>query len=164
MKQQFPQQQMDPVQLAWLAGLLEGEGYFGFTERTMRGKPHVDLIVTIRMTDKDIIDRAAAIMGRCSCSTQNRTDKNWKMIHQAKCSGRAAADLMRALFPLMGERRNARINEALNVWDFRPVKKMRANQPAACHPERANVAGGLCRPCYKRNYDKARRAAQKAAA
>jgi hypothetical protein len=139
--------------LAWLAGLLEGEGHFAKEARTQRGQPYINVYVVLRMTDLDIVDRAAAIMGRCSRGTQRRSNKNWKTIFYAKASGHAAARLMTRLLPLMGTRRSAKIREALDLWNSRLVKKAEAHQPSTCHPDRPSVSKGMCRPCYKKAYD-----------
>ena len=47
---------MDKIQTAWIAGLLEGEGYFGFSKT--RRFPYV----SIEMTDRDVIQRASIVM------------------------------------------------------------------------------------------------------
>jgi hypothetical protein len=46
-------EEMTESDLAWLAGLLEGEGCFHFTRTAY---------VVISMTDEDIIERAASLM------------------------------------------------------------------------------------------------------
>lgn len=62
------------------------------------------------MTDKDVVERAAKIMGSCSVKETER-DETRKNIFETYVFGNTAADLMIAIFPYMGVRRQARIGE-----------------------------------------------------
>ncbi|WDS52057.1 LAGLIDADG endonuclease [Microbacterium phage Caron] len=90
--------------LIWLAGLLEGEGTFD----AHRGRyPRVRLC----MTDRDVVERAADLMGtsvRLSLR-QAPSTPTWN----AELSGDRAAVIMEAVLPLMGARRSQRIAEVL---------------------------------------------------
>jgi hypothetical protein len=48
------------IQVAWLAGLLEGEGYFGLIPNKVKGKTYRYARVGVTMTDEDVIRRAAS--------------------------------------------------------------------------------------------------------
>lgn len=50
---------IDQNQFFWLAGLLEGEGCFSVRQDGQRRSPKV----LINMTDKDVIERVAALVG-----------------------------------------------------------------------------------------------------
>ena len=43
------------VDIAWLAELLEGEGSFVMSERS--------IAIVVKMTDRDVVERAAALLG-----------------------------------------------------------------------------------------------------
>lgn len=97
---------MTEIELAWLAGLLEGEGCFSY--RNDRNVP----VVEIKMTDLDVINRVAELIGRTVWrvpAKQSGYQDQWR----TKIQGDPARDLMRDLLPHMGERRSARITELL---------------------------------------------------
>src|SRR5207249_8812998 len=87
----------------WLAGLLEGEGSFS------PGPPSAPNSITMRlaMTDADVVARVAALWGVSYHEVQKERCRirGWKPIFFAHLRGKRAADLMRRLQPLMGERR-----------------------------------------------------------
>ena len=90
--------------IIWLAGLLEGEGYFGLN----RGKyPRI----TLHMTDEDIVIRAAALMG----SNIYRQRNCWI----AQVNGARAIMWMMTLYTLLGERRREAIRMVIKVWRTR---------------------------------------------
>lgn len=102
---------MTEIELAWLAGILEGEGSF------MCGHPSDPGSVKISMmsTDKDIVERVATLIGnKCSSAQFDGRNPNWKPAYQIQVRGRRAAALMRRLYPLMGKRRQGQILRALN--------------------------------------------------
>lgn len=90
--------------LVWLAGLLEGEGTFDLH----RGRyPRVRLA----MTDRDVVERAASLMG-ASCRVTLRVAP-YQALWNANVHGEKAATLMRCLLPYMGSRRSGRIAQIL---------------------------------------------------
>lgn len=107
---------VDP-NIAWLAGLLEGEGCFTYEENGQRWR-HAR--VTLGMTDADVVQRAAALMpgSRYVVShPPSRQRLGNKPLHIARCNGRSALTLMRLVLPYMGERRAARITEIINLHE-----------------------------------------------
>jgi hypothetical protein len=128
----------------WLAGLLEGEGWFG------RSHHKVPCIV-VTMTDEDVIGRAAALLGNKVVKQPKRVGKQaWSV----SLYGHRAVEWLRVLQPLMGDRRAERIAELLEEWDARAHKapKGRGSSPATCHPDKPVMGGGLCGTCYARRY------------
>jgi hypothetical protein len=105
----IPEESMAASHIEWIAGFLEGEGCF-----TMTGKPSPRIIVM--GGDKDVLDRLAewAGCGRVSGPMKTRSDSHTPMWCWNK-SGPEAADLMRAIRPFMGARRQARIDEVLDL-------------------------------------------------
>lgn len=97
----------------WLAGLLEGEGHFG--SRIQNG--WVRLRVAVSMTDRDVVERAAKLMGVERLSTNDPLTPGWSRTYAAYLGGNEKAlDLMERLLPKMGERRSRRITEAAAVY------------------------------------------------
>lgn len=95
-------------QLGWIAGLLEGEGYFG----TKKGYP----CITLNMTDEDIVRRAQTVLGGNVSGPYNYRSHE-KPIWQLNITKQAqAAGWMMTLYPMMGLRRQARIREILLKW------------------------------------------------
>jgi hypothetical protein len=96
---------MHKTDVAWLAGLLEGEGSFG----RKNGVPDVNL----GMMDRDIVDRAGALLGLRTYSDKTPAGKPfWRL----RTSGRYAAHLMRLFRPFLGQRRQGQIDTALADW------------------------------------------------
>ena len=108
---------IDDIELGWLAGLLEGEGHFGY-DRTQ--------LCHIRMTDYDTIVRCKSLIERVfnlskpiTLLTQNGR-KNGLPTYGIQTYGATARGIMRLVLPLMGKRRRAQIWRSLN--EYRPKK------------------------------------------
>lgn len=111
--------------LLWLAGLLEGEGTFD----AHRGRyPRIRL----GMTDRDVVGRAATLMGSGVRLTLRHAPKQptW----HTEISGPRAEAIMRAILPHMGARRSGRIAEVLSVATFRQVPGQARPGPALLRP------------------------------
>ena len=112
---------MTPDQeLAWLAGLLEGEGTF-FTVRSQPAgcrRSYFYPLVALGMTDADVVARVAGIFGVGWRLVSNTRGK--KKYYRTVATGSRAANIMRAILPFMGERRAAKIREVLAAYDSRP--------------------------------------------
>lgn len=93
--------------LIWLAGLLEGEAYFGSTWRSP--------MVSIGMADRDVIQRARDIMGATWWGEYKRGRK-YKKIYRCYVTGPYAAGLMMTVYSLMGIRRKWQIALALSKY------------------------------------------------
>lgn len=92
--------------LAWAAGLLEGEGWFGFTDSKLR--------IACQMTDKDIIDRLYGIADfgttRVVPARPNRT-RDKTVYEWQSASSKEVYEFELAILPFMGERRAKKILE-----------------------------------------------------
>lgn len=102
---------MKTTDLYWLAGLLEGEGFF-----TLRRKG--DLLVGVRMTDLDVIQRVRDLL-KFDASIHVEERDSCKDIYLIQIHGRRAVGWMMTLYSLMGERRKSRIRECLAGWHLR---------------------------------------------
>jgi hypothetical protein len=95
------------VDVAWLAGLFEGEGHI----RLIR---HQTVQLDVRMTDEDVLRRALRISG-CGNVTGPYTPSqpNRKPFWVWSVGKREEVrEVLEAIYPLMGSRRRARIEEA----------------------------------------------------
>jgi hypothetical protein len=104
----------------WLAGLVEGEGCID----AHRGRyPRL----RIGMTDRDVIGRAASLMGsRVRLALHPApASPTW----HTEISGERAAPILRELLPHMGARRSAKIAEVLAVHHYRTAKAGQTSTP-----------------------------------
>ena len=112
----------------WLAGLLQGDGSFTMINAgTMRGRGYKRVrstaYVCLEMSEDelDVVERAATLM--CAPSAyrypprQRTRFPNAKGTARAQVGGEKAVRLMRDLYPLLGSRRRARIDEILAACD-----------------------------------------------
>lgn len=159
------------VDLAWLAGLFEGEGCIS-TDTT---RPSVRLI--IRMTDEDVIRKAHRIaqIGSVAGPSIQKGTGNKPFWTWAAC-GKDAAALLMTMWPLLGERRRHRASERIVAWRcYRPASgRMLPLSPGMpCTSGRHTIRGEediitkyngarTCRPCD--NEGQRRRAQRKVAA
>jgi hypothetical protein len=115
--------------LYWLAGLIEGEGCF---TTSGKNKPTIP-VLKIRMNDRDVIERAQRIL---TPLTHRKNSNPVRLIPPYRrsqaafitvISGRGAIGWMMTLYPLMGERRQARIRELLAAWLTSPSRYAKSN-------------------------------------
>jgi len=101
----------DRDDLIWLAGLLEGEGWFGSRPS---GLPRL----SIEATDRDVVGRAAMLLeGKVRARLPRRL--NTSPTYVCEVSGELAAEAMQALLPHMGARRSSRIMQILYGYGAR---------------------------------------------
>lgn len=151
------------TEIAWLAGLIEGEGSFIYKESDSP-------LISIQMTDEDVIRRVSVLFGTNVRGPYVRTDGHqttWTCV----VYGAKAVGWMLTLFTFMGERRKAKIRDVLTRWKSYvppvrtnklpgvPRKKKRMN--ATCHPDKLVIGWGLCGKCYMRQWRSTRMASIK---
>jgi hypothetical protein len=102
----------DEQAIAWLAGLLEGEGYFGTITNWVGGKAYRYPRVGVSMTDRDVVARVAALWS-VSVNVVRPAGASKKTIYRALISGKRAVQWMEQLHPCMGSRRRMQIDQAL---------------------------------------------------
>jgi len=93
------------VDIAWLTGLLEGEGILGMSGRS--------ILIAVNMTDRDIIERAASLMDGHVYDLPIRAHR--KPQWRAQLKGPRAAGWM-TMYPLLGTRRREQVQRALSGW------------------------------------------------
>lgn len=127
---------------AWLAGLLEGEGYFGTVNSRVKGKVYRYPRVGVTMTDRDVVERVAALFGT-SVGTVKPGPQSRLTSYRFTLVGSRAADLMRRLRPWLGRRRQSQIDAALGEYAERlPANELRRRWSAQACANRARDARG----------------------
>lgn len=112
---------MTEVEIAWLAGLLEGEGSFLFAPPSSPNCPRL----VISMTDLDVIEKVARCFGVQYIKNDRRNPEKWKTSYLVQLSGHSAMNMMRLVYPHMGERRKKRIEEILEKYqNIKPRNKL----------------------------------------
>jgi hypothetical protein len=103
---------MTDIEAAWLAGLLEGEGYFQITKP--RPNNPTQVLIRLSMTDKDVVEKASKLLNvPINCKAQT-TEK--KTIYSISLSRRDDVEkVLLQILPHMGNRRGERINECLDT-------------------------------------------------
>ena len=115
---------MTEVEIAWLAGLLEGEGSFVSKRQVKKnkgGSEYVYVMPTIKVgsTDLDVIQRVQEMWGAKHLQFHRRRQPHWKDQWIVTRSGEPAVKTMRQILPHMGERRSAKIRELIEAWENR---------------------------------------------
>lgn len=111
--------------LAWLAGLLEGEGTFAIQRES------ADIAyprISVTMCDRATVERAARLLDAPSVARKEPQDPAWSVSYFAAITGRQAATWMQRLRDLMGARRRAAIDAALAT--YHPIRLV--DPPASC--------------------------------
>lgn len=135
-------------EIAWLAGLLEGEGTF----HDNNGSP----CITYDSTDEDVVERACKLFG-VEQSTPYRPQRyeNAKIVYRSRLFGARAIAWMQTIYVFMGRRRQEKIKDIVLRWKAktRRVRGPLSVKPMAeCHPDRAHSANGLCKACFNKKY------------
>jgi hypothetical protein len=102
------------VDIAWLTGLLEAEGMF-----TMSGR---SITILVNMTDRDIIERAAALIGGQVYDLPIRPRR--KPVWRAQLKGPHAAGWMMTMYAWLGTRRQRQVERALSEWLAMPYVRI----------------------------------------
>lgn len=111
--------------LAWMAGLFEGEGYVQgrpktYTRKDGRAFTSVGFRLAISMTDEDIMRRfhSLAGVGRLNGPrlSPSMARKNMKPLWDFCANGAEGYALMIALLPWLGGRRREQVAQAIQAW------------------------------------------------
>jgi hypothetical protein len=137
-----------PVDVAWVAGLLEGEGCFALL-KTNTAK------INLNMTDRDVVERFAALVG-VKVRAVKPEKSHYKIQYRAEVTGsKKAIGWMMTILPLMGARRGAKIKEVIAAWKL--TKRRRLVGEKYCvngHDTTGKLThNGLCLIC-KQEYER----------
>lgn len=113
---------MTSEQSAWLAGLLDGEGCFDAPRKNPR--------IRVKMSDHDVILRAADLMGATTHQETARFDHH-KPLMVAQITGDRAVSVMRAVLPWLGARRSAKVLELITANAERQTRRGKRHLRAA---------------------------------
>ncbi len=130
------------IDIAWTAGLIEGEGSFGWHGRTPK--------VVVQMTDKDTIEKLAGIWGSKVYGPYGPYGVSTKVTYTTAIYGSQAIGWMMTMFVFMSERRKQKIEEIIAAW--KPLQMVSPKRRPHCHPEGKYFAKSMCRPCYMKDY------------
>jgi hypothetical protein len=106
---------MNGYERHWVAGILEGEGCFAVQKTKVKNIPRIQ----VSMSDRDIIERLAQIVGWGNVggpyfltkNTNRPGRKDHKPMYRWALNGKRASELGRNVYPLLSERRRAYIDE-----------------------------------------------------
>jgi hypothetical protein len=110
--------------VVWLAGLLEGEGWF-----RKRGTP----MIGISMIDRDVIERAHKIMGSRAVHKRERPNKSHRAQYTAAVYGDQALAVMKDILPYMGKRRSTQIKRII-AWALQRPGDAGKGSKGSMHP------------------------------
>jgi len=122
-------------QIAWIAGLLEGEGYFGIDQRSSKrytnSKSPASPFIKIAMVDEDIIARLSTYLDKPYYLPTRPTAKG-KQVYQLHIGEKQKVLwLLQRIRPYLGERRGAKVDECLSLlheWEEWVEKGGRSEQ------------------------------------
>lgn len=115
---------MNDAEIAWLAGFLEGEGTFYMKRQP--NKNYALPMIKVGGTDRDVIRKAADLLGTATLQFERRRKDHWKDQWKVHAYGGKAVEIMQQILPWMGERRAAKIQEVIAEWESRPVVRQRS--------------------------------------
>lgn len=100
---------MSEIEIAWAAGLLEGEGCFRLKTGTNRPT------IQVQMTDLDVLERLQSLFGG-SIREMSKRKEHWKDCWVWYLDGKNAADTMKLVLPHMMSRRSEKIKSVLLTY------------------------------------------------
>lgn len=95
-----------PIDIAWLAGLVEGEGNISINGRSFT--------IRVKMTDQDVIAHASELLGGKVYPSRVPLNRRPQWLTQVK--GATAAGWAMTLYPWLGLRRRQQVRDALAYW------------------------------------------------
>lgn len=105
---------MNTNELYWIAGIFEGEGCLSIA--TANRKSGGSISVYVGMTDKDVIDRLDSIYPGKRYERKHQ-GKKWKTLYLWQLNGKDAYAFIKTIYPILGERRKARADELIALWE-----------------------------------------------
>lgn len=101
---------MTDTEIAWLAGWLEGEGYFGYNN----GSP----FIRAKSVDYDTLLKVQATAGKGNIRVEHTDKEHHKDTWEWAVFGINAVNVMLAIRDYMGERRTSKIDRALSLTNL----------------------------------------------
>jgi len=116
--------EISDLDLAWLAGFIEGEGWIGITKH--RKSNFFDTArVKITTTDEEIVKRIAIFWGRKVHAYENGPERiGTKTYYEVWLCGEAAVRFLVKIRPLLGSRRREQIDNVFNSKLSKPCRNI----------------------------------------
>lgn len=140
-------------EVAWAAGLFEGEGHVTANHKAPRGRPRV--VATLSTCDKDVMDRFVAVVGVGSVRVVEPKESHHRRAWTWQITGKAAKPVLEMLRPWMGARRREAVDRGLVlVEEIGPSNADKTHCPhgheytpenTGHHPDGSR----RCRACYR---------------
>jgi len=110
--------------IAWLAGILEGEGSFSFNDG--------GFTISLSMTDEDVVAKVASLWNRPYHLSSKGVKHGYKVQYRVNICATPAIEWMFTIYSFMGYRRQSQMLHVINKWKAVPAKD-RVNFPCG-HP------------------------------
>lgn len=111
----------DPIDIAWVAGIIEGEGCILITK-------YKTVTIKVSMTDEDVIESLYEKFKIGRITTRKSVHSNWKQVwNWSVAKQRDVARFLLAITPLLYSRRRERISEAVELLHQRFELKICTN-------------------------------------
>lgn len=122
---------MKMMDIGWAAGLIEGEGCIVVSDSVRNGGPSRTLRLSIEMTDLDVLQKfcsffPTARLSKRTVKFKNPAHRDRYIVH---LTGSPMAGLLMTIYPLMSERRKAKIEEAIAL--FKQMRSYRGHKKCA---------------------------------
>jgi len=115
------------MDIAWMAGLLEGEACFCIGRRKVKDKEYKRVLISLVMTDHDVMRKAGKLFG-AEPAPLKPVKLSTKPLWRLSICGTRAIEWMMTIYPLMGERRQNKISQCIAAWKASPCKsRLRRN-------------------------------------
>lgn len=109
---------LDPFEIGWLAGIIDGEGCISHHKYTYR--------ISVSMTDKDIVDRLLTVTGVGSVFPKKVGQPHYKPCYTWQVNSPVdVMHILASITPLMSERRRETISKMADSLNERREKKRR---------------------------------------
>lgn len=109
---------LSETEIAWIAGILEGEGYFGIDNRSKdryeTSKIPPAPFIKISMVDEDIIQRLSKLLDKSYFSPSRKTVTGKQVYTLHIGEKEKVLFILQKILPYMGVRRGERITECIS--------------------------------------------------
>jgi hypothetical protein len=149
------------AQIAWAAGLFEGEGCISYANKTHCAR------MSLAMTDKDVVDRFHELVGVGQRHEKHHTrpgHEHFQTQYVWYCSSIGDVRHVVALFlPYFGDRRRKRAMDVLDAYNTAPVRRKFKDRCPEGHlydADNLRIYGGKkkCRECNRQRAEAHRKA------
>ena len=118
------------LDIAWLGGLIEGEGCLSVSGRGRMSTKKGTASITFASTDKDVVEKVAGMLDG-PVRPQKRGKLSKKDIWRVEVTGIRAAQWLMTLYTFFGSRRREKAREVLSVWMSTRIKMGRPRKSDA---------------------------------